>query len=55
MATWKLSACDNLAVIGMLNPSEILNLFVCLWDRVFATQINAQLSQSIFRYLKNAA
>lgn len=55
MAAWKLSSCDNLALIEVLNPSEILSLFVRLRDRVFATQINAQLSESIFHYLKNAA
>lgn len=36
----------------MLDPSEVLSLFVRLWDGVFATQINAQLSQNIFHYLK---
>lgn len=34
---------------------RFLSLFVCLWDGAFGTQINAQLSQNIFHYLKNAA
>lgn len=54
MVKWELSSC-NQALIGMPNPSEILRLVVRLWEPVFATQINALLSQSIFHCVKNAA
>lgn len=45
----------SLALGGMLNPSEILCLGVPLQEPVFAMQIKALLSPSIFHYVKNAA
>jgi len=54
MAKWEWNSC-SLALVGMLNPSEILCLGVPLQEPVFAMQMKALLSPSIFHYGKNAA